>query len=117
MADINFNGINENCITLKKKSGADIAVGDFVSLTATGEAGKVTAKGDIAGKCVALRNGFVTVQISGYMTGYASSSETVSFGYGAYGVDTNGKLAAVENARKILVVEYDSTTGKVGFIL
>lgn len=117
MAEINFSGINENCITLKKKSGATINIGDFVSITDNGEVGAISAKGDIVGKCVNIRNGFVTVQISGYMTAVAASSETVTRGYGAFGVDTNGKLAAVTGARKILVVKYDSTTGEVGFIL
>lgn len=117
MADINFNGINEQCITLKKKSGATVNVGDFVSITDDGEAGAVAAKGDIVGKCVAIRGGFVTVQISGYMTAAAASNETITRGYGAFGVDTSGKIAAVTGARKILIVEYNSTTGKVGFIL
>lgn len=117
MADINFNGINEQCVTLKMKSGAALKVGDFVSITNDGEAGAVAAKGDIVGKCVAVRNGFVTVQISGYMTATAASGETVTRGYGAFGVDTSGKLAAVTGARKILIIEYNSTTGKVGFIL
>lgn len=117
MAYINFSGINENCITLKKKSGATVNVGDFVSITNDGEVGNVSAKGDIIGKCINIRNDFVTVQISGFMTAVAASGETVTRGYGAYGIDATGKLASVTGARKILVVEYDSTSGKVGFIL
>lgn len=117
MADINFSAINENCITLKKKDTAEIKIGDFVSVTGTGEVGNVAAKGDIVGKCVNIRHGFVTVQISGYMTAQAATSESINLGWGAYGVDTSGKLTSVTSARKILVVEYDSTTGKVGFIL
>lgn len=117
MADISFSGMKENCITLKKKDTSDIAVGDFVAITATGEADKVSENTDIVGKCVALRNDLVTVQISGYMTGYCASGETVSFGYGAYGISSTGEITEAEGARKILVVEYDSATGKVGFIL
>ncbi len=117
MADINLNGINENCITLKAKEGSDISVGDFVCITATGEVGVPTTKGDIVGMCKNIRNGFVTVQTAGYMTAYLSSGESIAFGYNALGVDTSNKLVAVEGARKILVVEYDSTSRKVGFIL
>lgn len=117
MANINFDGINEQCITLKKKSGDSISVGDFVNITGDGEVGALSEKGDIIGKCVNIRNDFVTVQIAGYMTATAASGETVARGYGEFGVDASGKLAAVTGARKILIVEYDSATGKVGFIL
>ncbi len=117
MADVNLNGVNAQYITLKKKAGTTVNVGDFIAITSNFEACPVASKTDIIGKCVNMRNDIATVQISGLMTAEADGSESVGRGYGSFGVDASGKLVTVAGCRKILVVSYDGATGMVTFIL
>lgn len=117
MADINLNGVNTQYITLKKKQGAEFEVGDFIAITSDFEACAVAKNMDIIGKCVNMRDEIATVQISGLMTAFADSKESISRGYGSFGINSDGKLVTVEGCRKILIVAYDGTSGLATFIL
>lgn len=110
--NVKFNGYGENAATFVADS----------TLTRTGVPVKISDNGTVAacsandvfcGVCVALRDGYATVQLSGYAT--VITSAKLALGFQKLAAAANGKVAANTNGRELLVV--NSTATEAGIIL
>lgn len=106
-----FNGFGENVLTFEKQG--TIAAGDPVMVCSNGIVQKAT--GRFCGICTAVRNGFVTVQLSGYAR--ASYTTAPSVGFSKLSA-ASGKLNLdASNGVEYLVLDVDTTAKTFGFIL
>ncbi len=117
MSKISFEGYNENCLTFNKAENSEIKKGDFVSLSANGTVTVASAGADIIGCCVDIDGDYATVQTQGYIQATMASGESIALGYTSVSVNANQQIVASTTARKVLVVEIDSSSNTIGFIL
>ena len=106
-----FNGFGENVLTFETQGTID--VGDPVMISGNGKVKKATS--NFCGICTGLRNGYASVQMSGYVrTAYTTAPEV---GYSKLSA-SNGKVTADDvNGREYLVLDVDTTEHIVGIIL
>lgn len=110
--NVNFNGYGENVATFIANS-ALTETGVPVKISADGTVTKC-ASGDVfCGICVGIRDGYATVQLSGYAK--VQTSAKLTLGYTKIAAGASGKVAASDSGRELLVV--DSTTTEAGIIL
>lgn len=112
-----FEGFRENCLTFKKYASSTVKKGDFVTVVNGNEVKRSPKNTDIVGKAVDVNGDYITVQLSGYMTGTVAALQTVAYGYQPLSLDIDQNITFTETNRKVLVVYYDSATSTVGFIL
>ena len=109
---VNFNGFCENSATFEADSSLTTA---GVPVKISGD-GTVTACADgeaFCGICTHLRDGFATVQLSGYVT--MPATEKITTGYTNLATGADGTVSTSGSGREYLVL--DSTQTSVGFIL
>lgn len=116
MKKVSFEGFMAEYLTFRKDENAQVAKGDFVSLSAEG---KVCASvpGEIFGRCTDIRGDFVTVQVKGYMKAKVLSGQSIAPGRSHIGLDADGKIKILSTAPSLLVTEVDTENGTIGFIL
>ncbi len=112
-----FEGFKENCLTFKIASSSHVEPGDFVTITNGNEVKYAPKNIDIVGKCIDVNGDYATIQLAGYMTAPFASSATIAYGYVSATLDIDHQIVPTDGYRKILIISYDSATGKVGFIL
>lgn len=117
MNKISFNGYNENSATFTVAEGSALKKGDFVALSANKTVTAAAANSDIIGYCVDVNDGFATVQTQGYISAEMASGESIALGYSSVSVNAAQKVIASTTARKVLVVDVDTTANTIGFIL
>jgi hypothetical protein len=113
--DISLNGYNEQIATFE--CDANLAKGDLVKITQNLKVAKADTDNDMfCGKAISVRNGFASIQLSGYME--ATYSGTISLGFKTVAVDSSGNVKTVTTGgNKILIVNVDTVNNKIGFIL
>ena len=109
--NISFNGFNENVLTFIADS--TVEEGMPVKISADGTVSKCANNDAFCGLCVGVREGYATVQLTGYAVFPAGAKVTV--GYTKLAVNSEGKVAANNSGREYLVV--DSTATEIGIIL
>lgn len=110
--NVNFNGYNENVATFVADSKLNTA-GVPVKISADGTVAACASGDKFCGICVAVRDGYATVQLSGYVT--VKTSAKLALGYTKLAAGTNGAVTANENGREHLVI--NSTASEAGIIL
>lgn len=116
--NVSFEGIGENVATFEAlESGAAQAVaGEAVTLYGNGTVCACTTEGDVpVGKAIAVRDGYASVQLTGYMELPCAGS--LKAGFSRVSVNADGKLDADANGREALVVDVDAGRGVCGVIL
>ncbi len=109
--NVSFNGFGENILTFEFQG--DLSVGDPVMIVSSGTVQK--ASGKFCGICTGVRNGYASVQVSGYAR--ASYTTAPAVGYSKISAE-NGKINAdSSNGREYLVIDTDSSEKTFGFIL
>lgn len=110
--NINFNGYGENAATFIADSELE-QTGVPVKISADGTVAKC-ASGDLfCGICIGVRDGYATVQLSGYAK--VQTTAKLALGYTKLAAAANGKVAANDSGRELLVI--DSTASEAGIIL
>lgn len=117
MSKISFEGYNENCLTFNKEENSAIKKGDFVALSANGTVTVASANSDIIGCCADVDGDYVTVQTQGHIKAPMASGESIALGYSSISVNANQQVVASSTARKVLVVDVDTSAKTIGFIL
>lgn len=108
--NISFAGFKEYVLTFECTN--TVKKGDLVKMFASGKVTKAEANDSFIGVCVGERDGYVAVQLEGYVE--AAKSGTVNVGYNKLAAAASG-VKAVESGIDRLVVYTDDNT--VGFIL
>ena len=110
--NVNFNGYGENVATFIANSALTEA-GVPVKISADGTVAKCSSGDVFCGICLGVRDGYATVQLSGYAR--VNTSAKLALGYTKVAAGASGKVAASDSGRALLVV--DSTTTEAGIIL
>lgn len=108
---IGFHGIGEVAATFKSAEGAELKVGDVITVTGNGEVGLGTA-GDLpCGMILHVEDdGCACVQIGGLAEVGYSGDTAPAVGRAALSADGSGKVAAdEENGMEFLVISVDET--------
>lgn len=110
--NVNFNGYGENVATF---IAADTLTetGVPVKISADGTVDKCSANDLFCGICIGVRGGYAAVQLAGYAKVQVSSK--LALGYTKLAAAANGKVAANDSGRELLVI--DSTATDAGIIL
>lgn len=108
--EINFNGYQENVLTLACES--TVAAGDLVAMSASGTVGKAEDNSAFIGVCLSERDGYAAVQLGGYVE--MKKSGTVNLGFTKL-VASGDSVKAGSSGKECLVIYSDDTN--VGFIL
>lgn len=110
--DVNFKGFGEKVATFIADTGLNQS-NIPVKITAAGTVAKCTDGDKFCGMCLSVRDGYATVQLSGFVTANALGS--IAPGYQTLSAGANNLIKTSQTGREYLVVE--STSGTVGFIL
>ncbi len=111
--NVNFNGYGENVATFIADSTLNEA-GVPVKITADGTVGLCSANDTFCGICVGLRDGYASVQLSGYVK--VKTTAKLSLGFVKLAALANGKVGTnTTNGREKLVI--DSTATEAGIVL
>lgn len=110
--NVNFNGYNENIATFIADSKLTKA-GVPVKISADGTVTACASGDKFCGICIAVRDGYAAVQLSGYAV--VKTSAKLSLGYTALAAGANGVVAANTSGREHLVI--NSTASEAGIIL
>ncbi len=110
--NVNFNGYGENIATFIANSTLT-ETGVPVKITADGTVSKCSANDSFCGICVAVRDGYAAVQLSGYVK--VQTTAKLALGYTKLAAAAGGKVAAYDSGRALLVI--DSTATEAGIIL
>ncbi|MCH5297375.1 MAG: hypothetical protein J1E85_06880 [Ruminococcus sp.] len=110
--NVNFNGYNENVATFVADSKLTNA-GVPVKISADGTVTVCTSGDKFCGICVAVRDGYAAVQLSGYVT--VKTSTKLALGFTKLAAGASGAVAVNENGREHLVI--NSTASEAGIIL
>lgn len=110
--NISFNGFGENTVTFEADASLTKA-GVPVTITAEGKAAPCTNGDKICGVAVNVRAGYAAVQLQGFVQLPADSA--IDCGFNTVSATADGKVAADDNGREVLVITSDGDT--VGFIL
>lgn len=109
--DINFSGCGENAVTML--ASGNLKKGMFVKMTDNGTVAPCASGDNFCGVCVDVRDGYATVQLSGYVMMPAAKS--VGIGYQKLSASSAEIATSSTTGREYLVVECG--TASVGFIL
>lgn len=109
---VNFNGYNENVATFVADSKLTTA-GVPVKISADGTVAACASGDNFCGICVAVRDGYAAVQLSGYVT--VKTGAKLALGYTKLVAGASGVIAANTSGREHLVI--NSTASEAGIIL
>lgn len=111
--NVSLCGFNFNSATF---SASSIQKGAVVAMS--GNLAVAAAAGDAAfcGVCLDCRDGYATVQLSGYCR-VKYSSTAPSVGYATLAADGKGGVKKADSGVTLLVTDVDATSGTVGVIL
>ena len=109
---VNFNGYDESVLTFIADNTLTKA-GQLVKIVDDGTVGRCEVGDTFCGVCVAIRDGYAAVQLSGYVV--VQSKNKVQLGYQNLVAGEDGSVIARPHGRDYLVVH--SVNGEVGFIL
>lgn len=110
--DVNFTGYGENVATFYADNALTKA-GVPVKISGNGTVTLCAANENFCGICVGVRDGYAAVQLSGYAR--FATVNTLTLGYQKLTAAANGKIAAGDNGRELLVV--DAGAAEAGVIL
>ena len=111
--NVNFNGYNENVITFIADKSLTKA-GVPVKISGNGTVAPCTASDSkLCGVCVNVRDGYATVQLSGYVRVPFTGNAAV--GFQSIKPADGGKVTIGAGGRECLVTDFDSQY--IGFIL
>ncbi len=112
--DYNFNGFNENVLTfVADNTLKDGDKGITVKLTANGTVGKTYEDDVFVGVLLGVRNGYASVQVSGYCK--VKTGTRIEPGYKLMSSDSNGGAYCTPAGRYYFVL--DSTEKEAGILL
>lgn len=111
--NLDFKGFNENVATFV--ADETVKVGDLVAVSDNCQVAPCVADDEIAGVCVNVRNGYATVQLSGYVE--AKADEKITPGYYNISAVDNETVKTSDTAKRgCLVISCDDDMN-VSFIL
>lgn len=110
--NVNYNGYGENIATFIAESSLKSA-GLPVKISANGTVAACSSGDNFCGICVAVRDGYAAVQLSGYVQ--VKTSAKLALGFTKLATGSNGAVASNTNGREHLVI--DSTTTSAGILL
>lgn len=110
--NVNFNGYAENVVTFIAADNLTQA-GVPVKISADGTVAACSSGDVFCGVCVAVRDGYAAVQLSGYTK--VKTTAKLALGYTKAAAGANGTVAANTAGRELLVV--NSNTTEAGIIL
>lgn len=109
--NVNFNGYGENVATFM--ADETVQAGAPVKMSADGTVAVCSANEPFCGICIAVRDGYASVQLSGYVT--MPAKEKIAVGYQKLAASTDNTVAVNTSGKEKLVI--NSTETEVGFIL
>lgn len=109
--NVNFNGYGENVATFMADS--KVQAGSPVKMSTDGTVTISSATEPFCGICLAVRDGYATVQLSGYVT--MPTNSKIEVGYQKLAASVDNTVVVNSSAREYLVL--NSTETEVGFIL
>lgn len=109
--NVDFKGFNENVTTFV--ADETVEAGVLVSMGANHTVTACTAGSEIVGLCLNVRDGYATVQISGYIE--VGSISSVGAGYQNLVAQDGAMVKPGESKRSYLVLHCEKN--KIGFIL
>lgn len=109
--NVSFDGYHADSLTFE--AAGSVVVGLPVVMSDNGKVAKATSA--FCGVCTALKNGFASVQLQGYVRLPYTGSMAV--GYKLLVVDNGNIKVDTTNGREHLVVDVDSASHTVGIIL
>lgn len=109
--NVNFNGFGENVATFMADS--KVVAGAPVKMSTDGTVTISSATEPFCGVCIAVRDGYASVQLKGYVTMPAKSK--IAVGYQKLTASVENTVAVNTSGREFLVL--NSTDTEVGFIL
>ena len=111
--NIDFKGYNENVITLKADSTLPEGTqGVAVTLSGQGAVTKAPDNSFVLGVCLSVRNGYASVQT----TGYTRVKTTGKLTPGCHPIISNGNGGVKENDAGQLHFVLDSVDGEAGIL-
>ncbi len=110
--NVNFNGFGEDVATFAASAGLNSA-GVPVKISGDGTVAKCAKNDNFCGVCRGVRDGYATVQLSGYVT--MNTISKIEPGYKKLTASDNNLVMESTTGREYLVL--DSTASTVGFIL
>ncbi len=106
--NINFNGYNENIVTmLSDETLTDSDSGVVVTIKEDGTASKASSGDAILGVAVAVRDGYVSVQTTGFVK--VSTETKIACGLKTLASNGKGGVAVNSSGRQIFVIESDDS--------
>ena len=112
--DINFTGYNETVITFIADGTLKEGVsGIVVKVTASGTVGKANEDDIFLGVLLSVRNGYASVQTSGYVK--VNTASKIPVGAKILSADSEGGVYATEKGRQCFVL--DSTPTQAGILI
>lgn len=111
---ISFNGFQETAATFK--AGTVVGEGMPVKIAESFTADNCADADEFCGVALKARGGFVSVQMSGFVT-LPYSGTAPSPGYNTLAADGAGGVKLAAGGRKLLVLETDALAGTVGVLL
>ncbi|NLP48702.1 MAG: hypothetical protein GX345_07145 [Clostridiales bacterium] len=112
---ISFKGFAQSAATFRADSSLK-TIGGPVKPAALASVKPAAAGDDFCGITLGLKPPYATVLLGGY-TRLPYTGTAPTLGYTALAADGSGGVKVSEGARKILVLEVDTSTKTVGFIL
>lgn len=109
--NVNFNGYGENVATFI--ADGTVVAGAPVKMSTDGTVTISSATEPFCGICIAVRDGYASVQLAGYVTMPAKSK--IAIGYQKLAASTDNTVVVNTSGREYLVI--NSTATEVGFIL
>lgn len=109
--NVNFNGYGENVATFMADS--KVQAGSPVKMSADGTVTASSATEPFCGVCIAVRDGYASVQLAGYVT--MPTKSKIAVGYQKLTASVDNTVAVNTSGREYLVI--NSTETEVGFIL
>ncbi len=109
--NVNFNGFGENVATFMADN--KVVAGAPVKMSTDGTVTASSATESFCGVCIAVRDGYASVQLAGYVT--VPTKSKIAVGYQKLAASVDNTVAVNSSAREYLVL--NSTETEVGFIL
>ena len=110
--NISFQGFHEDAATFE----GSVPAGQAVRLSASGTAASCAADGVFCGVSGGGRDGYLTVQLTGYVN-LPYSGTAPAAGYGKLVADGAGGVKTGASGREYLILDVDTVSKTVGFIL
>ncbi len=118
--NVGFEGIGRTVATFACKAGEEDtlpAVGDVVTLSASGEVKKSAAKEHFAGVCVSRNGGYAGVQIRGAITLPYTGDSAPTVGYNGFTAGSDKAVQVSADGIKRLTMAVDTQTKAVTILL